>query len=116
MATSGRGESVAVRSKHGDIPLRGFVDTTKSGITAVTGAYTLTDEDDFISASGTFTIKTPATETTGKTYAIKNIGSGTITVDADNLGSTTIDEETTQELTQYDNMKFTFDGTEYWIR
>lgn len=84
-------------------------------IATKSGAYTLDGDDDVIIATGTFTIKTPASENTGKIYHIKNKGTGIITIDANDLGSTTIDDLATQLLAQYDGISFMYDSSEYWI-
>ena len=49
----------------------------------------------------------------GREITIKNINTGVVTVDGD--GSETIDDDTTQDLNQYDAMKIVSDGTEWWV-
>lgn len=85
---------------------------------AKTTAYTAAATDDVITCGAgneTFTIDLPA-PTAGKTFYIKNVGTGVITVDADTTGGTTIDGETTQIISsQYDCMKVISDASAYWI-
>ena len=76
----------------------------------------MTADDDVVTCGAgdeTFTIDLPA-PSIGKTFYIKNVGSGTITVDADSTGSTTIDDETTQTVAQYETLKVVSDASEYW--
>jgi len=85
-------------------------------IVAKTAAYTATAADDVITCGAgneTFTIDLPAA-LVGKTYYIKNVGSGVITVDADTTGSTTIDGDTTQTINQYECLKVVSDASVYW--
>lgn len=83
--------------------------------TSLTAATTLTASDDVVLASGTFTITLPiVASTAGKTYFIKNIGTGTITIDG--ASTETIDGETTITLSsQYDFVVITSDGSEWHI-
>ena len=85
------------------------------GVVSKTTTYTVALTDDMIKCNGTFTVTLPAVASTptGKVFYIKNIGTGTITVDGN--GSETIDDQTTQALTQYDCMVIMNDGTEFWI-
>ena len=85
------------------------------GVVTKTGTYTIVLTDDMIRCNGTFTVTLPAVASTptGKVFYIKNIGTGTVTVDG-NL-SETIDDTTTKVLAQYDGMAIINDGTEYWI-
>ena len=62
----------------------------------------------------TFTISLPAVSD-GEVLIIKNVGTGVITVDADAVGSTTIDGSTTATLNQYDAIQIACDASEYWI-
>jgi len=85
-------------------------------IVAKTAAYTATAADDVITCGAgnqTFTIDLPA-PLVGKTYYIKNVGTGVITVDADTTGSTTIDGDTTQTINQYECLKVVSDASVYW--
>lgn len=95
----------------------GAINGEKINIVAKTAAYTATATDDVITCGAgneTFTIDLPS-PLTGKTYFIKNVGSGVVTVDADTTGSTTIDGETTQILNQYDCIMVVSDASVYWI-
>jgi hypothetical protein len=71
---------------------------TPNTITAKTSNYTLTSSDSLVTGSGTFTFTLPtAVGISGKTYTIKNVGSGTIfiattsgqTIDGNIIGSIT---------------------------
>jgi len=80
--------------------------------------YTLTSANNIVLCDGTFSILLPATSyyhLAGKPWWVKNIGTGTITIDADTTGSTTIDGETTQPLGPGESMMIISDLTEYWI-
>lgn len=62
----------------------------KNRTSAKTGIDTLTLEEDFITANGTFTLTLPTiASASGHEYIIKNIGSGTVTIDGN--GSENID-------------------------
>ena len=81
---------------------------------AKSAAYTLTATDVVCLCTGTFTVTLPtAVGITGKTYYVKNVSTGTITLDGD--GSETIDGETTQTLQQYDTAQVTSDGANWVI-
>lgn len=81
--------------------------------TSVTAAYTVKWSDDLVLASGTFTVTLPpAASVRGQRVAIKNIGTGTITVDGN--GSETIDDATTVELLEDLTLDIVSDGTEWW--
>jgi hypothetical protein len=70
----------------------------------------------FVECNGTFTVTLPAVAdvATGKTYYIKNIGTGAVTVDGN--GSETIDDATTQVINfQHDCMNIMNNGTEWRI-
>ena len=87
-------------------------------IVAKTAAYTMTVTDDVIlcgAGNQTFTVTLPAaSEATGKVYHIKNVGTGTITVDGN--GSETIDGGTTAILTvQYESITILSSGSEWFI-
>ena len=80
-----------------------------------TANYTITDEDYLIHyTTGTFTATFPDASAvqTGTKFAIKNSGTGTITVDC--FGSQTIDDVTTKLLAQYDSITVMSTGTG-WI-
>lgn len=86
-------------------------------IVAKTVAYTATATDDIITCGAgneTFTVDLP-TALTGKVYFIKNVGTGTITVDADTTGSTTIDGQATQTISQYECLMIVSDASVYWV-
>ncbi len=86
-------------------------------IAAKTAAYTAAATDDVITCGAgneTFTVDLP-TVVSGKVFYIKNVGTGTITVDADTTGSTTIDGSTTITLAQYETVKVVADASVYWI-
>ena len=89
----------------------------KLNTVAKTAAYTATGTDDVITCGAgneTFTISLPAV-VDGKTYYIKNVGTGVITVDANSVGSTTIDGVNTKTLAQYDTLRIVSDASVYWI-
>jgi len=71
---------------------------------AISAIDTLTYADNqIIVTSGTFTIYLPsAVGHDNEVFAIKNIGTGTITIDANS--TETMDGELTQEIWQWDNM------------
>lgn len=76
--------------------------------------YTLTDADDIILANGTLTLTLPAAATITKKFTIKNIGTGTVTIDGD--GSETIDGALTHEIfDQYHSVNLVSDGTGWFI-
>lgn len=80
---------------------------------AVTAAYTVMWADELVLASGTFTVTLPpAALVRGHRVIIKNIGSGTITVDGN--GSETIDDATTFALVSMLTLEIVSDGTEWW--
>jgi len=75
---------------------------------------TLTADNEVVLCNGTFTVTlSPAASSDGKRYYIKNIGTGTITVDGDE--SETIDGETSVELDQYEYMDIVSDGESWWM-
>lgn len=83
---------------------------------AKTGTYTLTASDYFVDCtSGTFTATLPtAVGIAGRSYIIKNSGTGTITIGT--TSSQTIDGVTTKTLnTQYAGYKVTSDGANWKI-
>ncbi|MGE3278033.1 MAG: hypothetical protein AB7O67_23220 [Vicinamibacterales bacterium] len=68
-------------------------------VAAKTTTYTVTTSDNVLTASGTFTITLyAASGNTGRLLEIKNIGTGTVTIDGN--ASETIDGETTYVLEQ----------------
>lgn len=90
----------------------------RSAIVAKTANYTATVDDHTIicgAGNQTFTVTLPAvSQIPGTIFNIKNIGTGTITVDGNK--SETIDGGTTATLTaQYESITIQNDGTEWWI-
>ena len=72
-------------------------------VTSVSATHTAAaGEDIIIATANTFTVTLPAIGQTGRTFTIKNAGSGTVTVDGD--GAETIDGAATQALAQYDSI------------
>lgn len=51
----------------------------------------------------------------GQLAYIKNTGAGVVTVDADTVGSTTIDGDTTQPVNQYECLESVSDTTVWWV-
>lgn len=83
-------------------------------VTTQTGNYTVLTTDDIVLVNGTYTMTLPtAVGATGKEYIVKNIGTGTVTVDGD--GVETIDANATVALSPYEALKIVSDGTEWWI-
>ena len=87
-------------------------------ITHVTSAYTVVQLDDIVSCGAgneTFSVDLPLVSALidRKKYYIKNVGSGTITVDADNTGGTTIDGSTTFPLALNESVTVVRDGSIY---
>jgi hypothetical protein len=58
-------------------------------ITGVTATYQVLATDEYIRANGTFTITLPAATGSGSIYGVKNVGTGTITIEG--AGAETID-------------------------
>ena len=105
----------------GSITQEGLATATLQGlslnIVAKTAAYTALATDDIISCGAgdeTFTIDLPV-PSAGKIYYVKNVGTGTITVDANTTGGTTIDNNNTVTLDQLENIMIVADATEYWV-
>lgn len=83
-------------------------------ITTKTGNYTATPEDSFIMCNGTFTVTLYATSgQTGRVLHIKNIGSGTVTVDGN--ASETIDGSLTIPVTPNESFRMVNDGSNWYI-
>jgi hypothetical protein len=83
-------------------------------LSSITEATTLGGSDEVVLCNGTFTVTLPpAASSEGKLYFIKNIGSGTITIDGNS--SETIDNATTKVLYQYESKQVVSDGSEWWI-
>lgn len=80
---------------------------------SVSAAYNVQLLDNVILANGTFTVTLPnGPETTGRRYVIKNVGSGTITVDG---GSGNIEGSATYTLIAGQSVDVVSDGTNYFI-
>jgi len=79
-----------------------------------TATYTITSDDYLINCtSNTFTINLPTgADIDGRSYVIKNTGTGVITIDA--YSTQTIDGNRTIDLYQYDSVTIVSDGTN-WI-
>lgn len=90
------------------------VPSVRVAYVAKTADYTLTASDYTVECTAnTFTISLPtAVGITGRIYNIKNTGTGTITVDAND--SETIDGELTQTVAQWENLQIQSNGTN-WI-
>ena len=88
-----------------------------SGVSTITGAYTILTGDDVLLANSStdFTLTLPtAVGNTGKKYDIKNINTNSTTIDGD--GSETIDGATTQVLgTQYESITIVSDGSNWHV-
>ena len=84
------------------------------GYAAKTGAYTATTSDDVLNVtSGTFTLDLPAASTcTGKTFRIRNSGTGVVTLDGN--ASETIDGVATFPIAQGSYLEITSTGSA-WI-
>lgn len=80
----------------------------------VTSAFTATADEATILANGTFTVTLPtAVGIRGKTYTVKNIGTGVITVEPD--GSETIDTCANFVLSQHETIRIQSDNANWWI-
>lgn len=80
------------------------------------GTYTATVTDGLILCTGTFTVTLPAAATAGEGHVlhIKNVSTGTITVDGN--GAETIDGATTTTITvQYASVTLCCDGSNWHI-
>jgi hypothetical protein len=101
--------------------LMGHLGTAATGpvevanVATPTGTYSAALTDYYIlcnSASG-FTVTLPITgQTTGKTYRIKNINTGTCSVAA---ASGNVDGQTTVPISQWSSYDFVYNGTQYYI-
>ncbi len=86
-----------------------------SNFRSVTATDTLDVNDDTLLCNGTFTVTLPAANSDVRNrYVIKNVGSGTITVDG--ASAETIDGSATRTLTkQYSSLTIASDGTAWHI-
>jgi hypothetical protein len=89
--------------------------TLTHAVVSKTAAYTATVDDEIILCDGTFTVTLPAVSgASGTQLNIKNIGTGTITVDCD--GSETIDGTATLIIdTQYESYALVCNGINWYI-
>lgn len=94
--------------------LPGAVSGVRTQAVRKTADYTMTGADHVcICTANSFTVTLPtAYNQIGKQYIIKNVGSGTITVDGD--GSETIDGESSIDIVQWDSYTFVSDDFN-WI-
>jgi len=85
-------------------------------LTSPTGDYTITGDADLILAGGiTQTITLPtAVGVEGKIYDVKNIGTGTVTVDGN--GAETIDGSATQDLAVDECITIVSDNANWWVK
>ena len=87
---------------------------SKIVVSSLTADATLNAQDELVLCNGTFTVTLPpASGSEGKIYYIKNIGSGTVTIDGNS--SETIDNATTKDLFQLEYVQIVSDNTEWWI-
>lgn len=93
----------------------GAVTPRTLAVTTKTAAYTVTDSDDVILCNGTFTVTLPAAATrTGRVFYIKNIGSGTVTIDPN--AAETIDGDATHAIAvQHESRTVISDGAGWRI-
>jgi len=94
---------------------QGFQGPTGGSILAYTyktATYSITSDDYYVEAVGTFDINLPtATGATGKTYLIKNSGTGVITIGT--TSSQLIDNLPSYDLAFYDTLVVTSNGTNW---
>ena len=82
--------------------------------TTQTTTYTILSSDSTVFCSGTFTATLPsAVGLGGKIFNVKNIGTGTITLEAD--GTETIDTSLNLSISSMDAITVFSDGIEWWI-
>jgi len=83
-------------------------------VASKTATYTLLEADAICLCTGTFVVTLPtAVGITGKTYFVKNVSTGVITLDGD--GTETIDGDTTQAIYQNDTAQVASDGSNWVI-
>ncbi|MCK5613994.1 collagen-like protein [Candidatus Pacearchaeota archaeon] len=96
------------RGEKGSRGTPGAGGSSRLRITPSDGDIILSDRDQVILAEGDITVTLPA-PTDGKTYHIKNIGTGVITV------AGTIDGDTDFDLIRHEAIHIVSDGTGWWI-
>jgi len=86
-----------------------------AAISTQTGTYSVLATDYTILCNGTFTLTLPTSGIlSGKSYRIKNIGTGQCTISAG--GTVNIDNATTYPIsTQYQTAEFVWNGTQYYV-
>ena len=82
-------------------------------IITTTDTPTVSDEVIICNSTTAFTVNLPAATATGQKYLIKNINTGTVTVDG--ATTDTIDGELTQSLYQYDAIQIVDYAAGAWI-
>ena len=90
-------------------------------VTSKTANYTATSGDAVIlcdASGGAFTITLPAVaDETGQTYYVKKTDSSANAVTIDGASAETIDDGTTAVIrSQYESLRITNDGSEWWIQ
>lgn len=86
------------------------------GVATKTTTYTATADDGLLLCNGTFTVTLPAASSLGAgfVYQIKNIGTGTVTIDPN--GAETIDGQSTVAIAnQYWSLTICCDGSNWHI-
>ena len=102
----------------GDVEVKGTIYAAGSNVTgsqfnttSVIATYTILASDDLVFADGEFTITMPTGVGSGKTYTVKNTGTGSITLASSNL----IDELASVSIPAKVAFRVSFDGTTWWI-
>ena len=85
----------------------------KLNVVVKSANYTLMDNDNVVVFTATATAKLPFATGTGQHYSIKNISTGTITITG--TASDTIDGETSQTLSQWDDIQVVDYIANKWI-
>lgn len=87
----------------------------KRAVTTQTTTYTVTTADEVVVCNSTtaFTVTLPAATGGGQTYAVKNINTGTITVEGD--GSDTLDGAANITLGQWDAVQLVDYAANSWV-
>lgn len=101
---------------HNETEWRFFVSTNNPNgdldTNTVTASYTVAAKDQVLFCSGTLTVTLPtASGRKGKVYEIKNVGTGTVTIDGNS--AETIDDELTQILQANDNLSIISDDSNW---